>query len=164
MNFVILYGTESGNAETVADDLVDELSADNDVQSIDMTDVELDTLTADAFYLVVCSTHGDGGLPASAVPFAEVLDAEQPDLTGIRYAMFGLGDSSYETYSRGSERIDERLTALGATRVGDYGRHDASDGSLPNDTALEWVRNLVAGLDADADADADLDDVAAVAR
>ncbi|UFS59155.1 flavodoxin domain-containing protein [Subtercola endophyticus] len=153
MKFVILYGTESGNAETVADDLVDELSADNEVESIDMTDAELDTLTPDAFFLVVCSTHGDGGLPASAVPFAELLDAERPDLTGIRYAMFGLGDSSYETYSRGSERIDERLAALGAIRVGEYGRHDASDGSLPNDTALEWARDLVSTLD----------DVAAVA-
>lgn len=153
MKFVILYGTESGNAETVADDLVDELSADNEVESIDMTDAEIDTLTPDAFFLVVCSTHGDGGLPASAVPFAELLDAERPDLTGIRYAMFGLGDSSYETYSRGSERIDERLAALGAMRVGEYGRHDASDGSLPNDTALEWARDLVSTLD----------DVAAVA-
>ncbi|MCU1480231.1 MAG: nitric oxide synthase [Subtercola sp.] len=154
MKFVILYGTESGNAETVADDLVDELSADNEVESIDMTDADIDTLTPDAFFLVVCSTHGDGGLPASAVPFAELLDAERPDLTGIRYAMFGLGDSSYETYSRGSERIDERLAALGATRVGEYGRHDASDGSLPNDTALEWARDLVSTLD----------DVEAVAR
>jgi MioC protein len=60
--------------------------------------------------------------------------------------MFGLGDSSYETYSRGSERIDERLTALGAERVGVYGRHDASDGSLPNDTAIDWARDLIASL------------------
>lgn len=147
MKFVILYGTESGNAETVADDLADELSTDNEVESLDMTDAGVDIFTSDAFFIVVCSTHGDGGLPASAVPFAELLDAGQPDLTGIRYAMFGLGDSSYETYSRGSERIDERLAALGASRVGAYGRHDASDGSLPNDAALEWARELVASLD-----------------
>ncbi|RFA10741.1 nitric oxide synthase [Subtercola boreus] len=147
MKFVILYGTESGNAETVADDLVDELGTDNEVESVDMTDASAETLSPDALLLVVCSTHGDGGLPASAVPFAELLDTERPDLTGIRYAMFGLGDSSYETYSRGSERIDERLSALGATRVGEYGRHDASDGSLPNDAALEWARNLVGSLD-----------------
>jgi MioC protein len=92
---------------------------------------------------VICSTHGDGGLPASAQPFAEALDEQRPDLTGLTYAMFGLGDSSYETYSRGSERIDERFAALGATRVGEYGRHDASDGSLPNDSALEWAREIV---------------------
>jgi MioC protein len=147
MKIVILYGTESGNAETVADDLVDELSAGNDVEveAIDMTDAGLPA--PNEFHLVVCSTHGDGGLPASAVPFAELLDKERPDLTGLRYAVFGLGDSSYETYSRGSERIDERLAALGGVRVGEYGRHDASDGSLPNETALEWARQLMASVD-----------------
>jgi MioC protein len=157
MKIVILYGTESGNAETVADDLVDELSAEHEVEAVDMTDATLDHLTPEALALVVCSTHGDGGLPASAVPFAELLDDERPDLGGVRYAMFGLGDSSYETYSRGSERIDERLSALGAERVGVYGRHDASDGSLPNDTALEWARELVGAVDS-------VDDLTAVAR
>jgi cytochrome P450 len=69
----------------------------------------------------------------------------QPDLTGIRYAMFGLGDSSYEFYSRGSELIDARLAALGAERFGEFGRHDAVDGTLPNDRVLEWARTIVAG-------------------
>jgi MioC protein len=148
MNVLTIYGTESGNAETVADDLVDEFSGDLDIRAVDMTDATIDDITDGSFLLVVCSTHGDGGLPASAAPFAELLDEEQPDLTGVRYAMFGLGDSSYETYSRGSERIDERLTNLGAERVGVYGRHDASDGSLPNDTAIEWARDLIASLKA----------------
>jgi MioC protein len=147
MNIVVLYGTESGNAETVADDLVDEFSAELDIRAIDMSDTTLDDLTPDAFFLVVCSTHGEGGLPASAVPFAELLDDERPDLSGMHYAMFGLGDRSYETYSRGSEHIDERLAALGAIRLGEYGRHDASDGSLPNDTALAWARELVSSVE-----------------
>src|SRR5690606_9095685 len=76
--------------------------------------------------------------------FAALLDDERPDLTGARYAMFGLGDSSYEFYSRGSEHIDERLAALGAVRVGEYGRHDAVDGSLPNALALQWARTVIA--------------------
>lgn len=148
MNILTIYGTESGNAETVADDLVDEFSDDLEIRAVDMTDVTIEDITDGSFLLVVCSTHGDGGLPASAVPFGELLDEEEPDLTGVRYAVFGLGDSSYETYSRGSERIDERLTKLGAERVGVYGRHDASDGSLPNDTAIEWARDLISSLKA----------------
>jgi MioC protein len=146
MKIVVLYGTESGNAETVADDLIAELSTES-IRAVDMTDASLEDLTPDAFYIVVCSTHGDGDLPSSAVPFAEMLDNERPNLSGIRYAMFGLGDSSYETYSRGSERIDERLAALGATRTGEYGRHDASDGSLPNDPAVEWAKGIVSTFD-----------------
>ncbi|GAA4664304.1 flavodoxin domain-containing protein [Frondihabitans cladoniiphilus] len=140
---VILYGTESGNAEMVADDLVDEISGDREVEAFDMSDFDLADFDPENYYLVVCSTHGDGELPSSARPFGEALDEEKPDLTGIRYSIFGLGDSSYETYSHGSEIIDEKLTALGATRVGEYGRHDASDGSLPNDNALAWLQGVL---------------------
>ncbi len=139
----ILYGTESGNAEMVADDLLDELGDGREAESIDMSDFDVADFDAANFYIIVCSTHGDGELPSSARPFGEALDLEAPDLSGIRYTVFGLGDSSYETYSHGSEIIDEKLTALGATRVGVYGRHDASDGSLPNDEALEWLRGVL---------------------
>lgn len=146
MNITVLYGTESGNAETAAEDILEEFDGQFEVTGLDMADASAGDLSADTVYLVVCSTHGEGGLPASAVPFAEMLEAEKPDLSGIRYAMFGLGDSSYEIYSRGSERIDERLTALGAIRVGEYGRHDASDGSLPNEPALAWSRETLPAL------------------
>ena len=67
-----------------------------------------------------------------------------PDLTGVRYAMFGLGDTFYEaTYSQGSEHIDRRFTAQGALRVGEYGRHDASSWDLPSDVALEWLPGVL---------------------
>lgn len=139
---VILFGTESGNAEMVAEDL--ELEVEGEVTVEDMTDFELDELSADDFYILVCSTHGDGELPTGARPFFAALESAAPDLSGYTYAVFGLGDSSYETYSHGSEIIDEKLTELGAQRVGTYGRHDASDGSLPNDSAVEWARDLLA--------------------
>lgn len=139
---VVLFGTESGNAEMVAEDLVDELDGDHNAEAVDMTDYDISEFTPDDTYVVVCSTHGDGELPSGARPFFDALESESPDLTGIRFSVFGLGDSSYETYSHGSEIIDEKLRALGAERVGEYGRHDASDGSLPNDDALEWLRTV----------------------
>ena len=138
---VILFGTESGNAELVADDLLDIIGPDG--SSLDMSDFDISDFASDTFYLVVCSTHGEGELPSSAKPFFAALQEETPDLTGIRYAMFGLGNSSYENYSHGSEIIDEQLSALGATRIGEYGRHDAVDGSLPNDEAVLWLNGVL---------------------
>jgi cytochrome P450/NADPH-dependent glutamate synthase beta subunit-like oxidoreductase/flavodoxin len=140
---VVLYGTESGNAESIADILGDELSADVGIRAVDMADATAADLRPENVTLVICSTHGEGEMPSSARPFAQLLDEEQPDLTGIRYAMFGLGDSSYEFYSRGSELIDARLAALGAERFGEYGRHDAVDGTLPNASVLAWAREIV---------------------
>lgn len=153
MKITVLYGTESGNSELIADDLgakLRETMTDTDeVEVFDMQDFDPANLNSDTFYLVVCSTHGDGELPNSAIPFGEAFDASPPDLTGVRYAMFGLGDSFYETYSQGSEHIDRRFAAQGAERIGEYGRHDASSWDLPSDIALEWLPGVLeaAGLE-----------------
>ncbi|MFM9272361.1 flavodoxin domain-containing protein [Pseudarthrobacter sp. NKDBFgelt] len=139
---VILYGTESGNAELVAEDIGEELDGGAAVAISDMSEFDVAELSSEDFYIIICSTHGDGELPTSARPFHEALSAAHPDLSGVKYAMFGLGDSTYETYSQGSEHVDRVLTELGAERVGEYGRHDAADGSLPNDAAVAWSRTL----------------------
>jgi MioC protein len=139
---VILFGTESGNAEFAAEDMAEAIT-DRDCEVIDMTDFDVSEMSQDKLYLLISSTHGEGELPSGAMPFLEALQAEAPDLTGVEYAMFGLGDSSYEHYSRGSEIIDEKLTALGAQRVGEYGRHDADTGTLPNKLAVAWAEAIV---------------------
>ncbi|MBO1902169.1 flavodoxin domain-containing protein [Leucobacter weissii] len=141
MKITVLYGTESGNSELIAEDLGAKLRETVDeVEVFDLQNVDPADLTSDSFYIVVCSTHGEGDLPNTAIPFAEAFDAALPDLSGVRYAMFGLGDSFYEeTYSQGSEHIDRRFAAQGAERVGEYGRHDASSWDLGSDVALEWL-------------------------
>ena len=144
----VLYGTESGNAELVADDFVAALSADHLITSSDMADFELAKFDAATRYIIVCSTHGEGDLPSSARPFFDALSEIAPDLTGLRYSIFGLGNSSYENYSHGSEIIDDQLTALGAERVGSYGRHDAVDGTLPNDAAVDWLKEVLDAVSA----------------
>ena len=145
MKFTILYGTESGNSELIAEDLGESLrETHDDVEIQDLQDTDPASITPDRFYLVICSTHGEGDLPNSAIPFAEAFDATPPDLTGVQYAMFGLGDTFYEeTYSQGSEHIDRRFAAQGATRVGEYGRHDASSWALGSDAALEWLPGIL---------------------
>ena len=150
MNIVVLYGTESGNSELIAQDLSDKINADGrSAEVFDLQDFEPESITPENFYIVVCSTHGDGELPNTAQDFFEKFSQFEGDLTGVRYAMFGLGDSFYEeTYSQGSEHIDRRFTELGAQRVGEYGRHDASSWDLPSDVALEWLPAVVAAADA----------------
>lgn len=144
MNIIVLFGTESGNSELVAEDLRAALEETTDnVEVFDLQDFDPDAITPENFYIVVCSTHGEGDPPNTAVPFVEAFDEQKPDLTGVRYAMFGLGDSFYETYSQGSEHIDRRFTEQGATRVGAYGRHDASSFDLASDVALEWLPGIL---------------------
>lgn len=141
----ILFGTESGGAELVAEDLAHHLAGRADVAVVDLADADPDALDASRLHLVVCSTYGDGEVPTAARPFHAALVAGAGELEGLRYAVFGMGDKSYaKTYSRGSELVDEALAARGATRVGEYGRHDASGPLDVGDVAREWADGVLA--------------------
>jgi MioC protein len=149
MDLHVIYGTESGGGELTAEDIAEALSDRFTTTSTNMSDVDITTLDSSAFYVVVCSTYGEGELPFSAKPFFDALSAERPDLSGLRYAVFGRGDSAYlKTYSRGSEIIDELLTELGAERVGEYGRHDAGDWDVDDDLAIDWANGVVEEIEA----------------
>ncbi|MCZ0927582.1 cytochrome P450 [Halomonas janggokensis] len=141
----ILFGTESGNAELVAEELEHSLDGRCAVSVADLADTDPPSLDPERFYLIVCSTYGDGEVPSGARGFYQALRDDAPDLGGIRFASLGLGDSSYaRTYSRGSERLTEALIACGATQIGEYGRHDASGALAASDVALDWAEGVLA--------------------
>lgn len=147
MSTVILFGTESGNSEFVAGNVADGLPAVSRVE--DLAQFPVADFSPDDLYLIICSTYGTGDPPASARPFMAALDREKPNMTGVRFAVFGLGDSSYfESYSRGSEVVAEKLATLGATRVGEYGRHDASGLDDASDLAVTWAENVLQSVEA----------------
>ncbi|MEU2034886.1 flavodoxin domain-containing protein [Nocardia amamiensis] len=143
MRVVILFGTEMGTAESAADSIAAELSGAHDVSVHDMTDFDIEDLDVRDFHVIVCSTYGDGDLPTGAEPFADALDRHAPELTGLRFAVFGLGDTVYgDTFNRGGEIIAEKLIARGATQVGEHARHDASTEVRVKDMAQQWAATL----------------------
>lgn len=148
MSVVILYGTETGNSELVADAIADVLALKHDPSMYDMSEFAVDDLDAEDFLVVVCSTYGDGELPSGAEPFADEIDALTPDLTGLRFAVFGLGDAIYgETFNRGGDLMAEKLIAHGATQVGEHARHDYSSAIKPTVMAARWAETLIPVID-----------------
>lgn len=144
MKITVLYGTETGNSELVADDIQDALSDEFEVECRDMAKVNLGDISSGEMLFIICSTYGEGELPNSAQPFFESLNTKQPDLTGVKFATFGLGDSFYETFNKGSDIIASKLIKLGATEIGTRGVHDASSGLVPSDVALTWLEEIKA--------------------
>lgn len=57
-------------------------------------------------------------------------------LPGLKYVVFGLGNRTYEHYNVISRQVDEHLTKMGATRIGERGEGD-DDKSMEEDY-LEW--------------------------
>lgn len=141
----ILFGTESGGAELVAEELRQLFAEDADVLVQDIAATSASALDRARFHLLVCSTYGDGEVPTSVQPFLDALTASGPALDGLHYAVFGMGDRSYDrTYSRGSELLDEALQSCGATRVGEYGRHDAGGSIEAVEMARDWAQSVIA--------------------
>jgi MioC protein len=144
VNIEVLFGTESGTAEFVAGDIENKLQETVSASICDLAEFQLSRFSRDTFYIVVCSTYGEGDPPSSARPFLARLEREAPNLTGIRFAMFGLGDSSYsETFNHGGNVISQTLEKCGAVRVGEFGRHDASGREHASDVALDWLDRII---------------------
>ncbi|MCC2033266.1 flavodoxin domain-containing protein [Microbacterium allomyrinae] len=144
MRIVALFGTESGNAEEVA---VGIAKAVPGVEVMNMADADPGVFEKGTLYLIACATHGGGELPGFAQFLHDDLAELRPDLDGVRYAMFGLGDTSYdERYLRGAKQFDELLRSLGAARIGPFGEHDVMTGSEPAEVGVAWVRDVLAGI------------------
>jgi MioC protein len=136
----ILVGTMTENATTVAEEIVHAFNGKGADIELEMMDfVEASVFEQDAIFLVVTSTYGQGDVPDNAKAFYDALCAQRPDLSRVRYGVFGLGDRTYaQTFNNGGKRFDDILGELGAKRLGERAMHDASSGDLPEDVALEW--------------------------
>ena len=137
---LILVGTESGNAQMVADALKPVLEgAGHAVDVTDMAATKAD-LEAHDVLLVVCATHGSGDIPSNILPLAETLERERPDLSGHRYGVIALGDMTYQdTFCGGGKKVDRVFELCGAKKVGDRLEVDASSQPLPDEEALGWI-------------------------
>jgi MioC protein len=148
MKINILVGTMTGTAQLCAQEM--ELALDDGehrVETLLMDQLDSSVFSRDGVFLICTSTYGQGDVPDNAKALYDDLRAKRPDLSGVRYGVFGLGDRTYaETFNFGGKRFDDLLTELGATRIGERHKHDASSGVLPEETALEWCQQWLAQL------------------
>lgn len=121
--------------------------------------------------IIICSSYGVGQAPIGARKFREVCDVilerfgyddvtttnddtnnnnnnkkgdDDKMLTGVTYALLGLGDSHYTTFFRNPTTIENALSTVGATRVGELGKADASGtGNMEQSKVIErWVDSI----------------------
>ncbi|KAJ2630673.1 hypothetical protein H4R22_002506 [Coemansia sp. RSA 1290] len=149
-NVVILYGSQTGTAE----DFATRLSKDIHSPAVRplVLDPELydwqclASLSSDELVIFVLATAGEGEptdnmeawysalasdpetpddseVPEFRAPKDRELDEDMP-LQGISYAMFGLGNNTYEQFNHHARVVDRRLLSLGASRVGERGEGD----------------------------------------
>jgi MioC protein len=148
MRITILVGTMTGTAQLCAQEM--ELALDDgetQVEALLMDGLDSTVFQRDGVFIICTSTYGQGDVPDNARALYEDLQAKRPDLSKVRYGVYGLGDRTYaETFNNGGKRFDDILSELGAKRIGERYKHDASSGVLPEETAVQWCQQWVSKL------------------
>lgn len=131
----------TGTAEMVAQEVRSALDAGGHIVTIRMMDdLDAAVFAAGGTFLICTSTYGQGDVPDNAQDFIASLERERPNLSAVTYGVIALGDTTYrDTYCEGGIRFDTLLTELGAQRVGEILKHDASSGTLPEEIAAQWI-------------------------
>lgn len=115
---LILYATESGNAEALATKTKQDATKRGFATKVlDMADATMAQLQNAGTILAIVSTWGDGEPPQRAAPFYRALMSDQaPRLEGVKFAVLALGDSSYAQFCETGKLVDARFETLGALR------------------------------------------------
>ncbi|MDR0806321.1 MAG: NADPH-dependent assimilatory sulfite reductase flavoprotein subunit [Enterobacteriaceae bacterium] len=142
----ILSASQTGNARRLATQLRDDLvHAGLAVTLINAGDYKFKQIDQEQQLIIITSTQGEGEVPEEAVALYKYLFSKKaPALKQTQFAVFGLGDSSYENFCQAAKDFDCRLEELGAARFADRVDADVEYQSLSE----QWRHQIIDKLKA----------------
>ena len=138
LRVAVISASQTGNARKVAAELQQRLAAAgvNAVHAA-AADYKPKNIAGEQLVLLVTSTQGEGEPPEEALSLYKLLSGKKaPKLSGLKFAVLGLGDSSYPMFCGAGKSFDELLAKLGGERL--LERQDCD---------LEYQAEAVAWLD-----------------
>jgi len=155
--YLLVYGSETGQAKAIAEDIADKSSAHGlvaDLRCADAVDKEF-RLVDESLLVLVCSTTGEGEPPNNAAKMLRRLRNKslKPDhLAHLRYTILGLGDTNYTNFCQCPKDFHQRLQSLGAQTF--YAPGWADDGIGLDVVCDPWIEGLWPALQKEAATDA----------
>jgi sulfite reductase (NADPH) flavoprotein alpha-component len=140
----IVYATESGNSERLANDLAKSARKNGLKPSVvDLADLDVGTLSKTKRLVFIAATWGEGEPPSRvAAQYKDLMQSDFGRLDGVEFGVLALGDTAYAEFCAVGKQIDERLAALGGKRV-----VDRVDCDLDFETpAADWIGRAVKAL------------------
>lgn len=140
----ILFGSETGNAQTIAEEFFQKVQGlDFPVTLSSLDDFKQKELKKVQDLFIVTATHGEGDPPDNALSFHEFLHGRKaPKLKGVRFSVLSLGDQSYEFFCQTGKDFDKRLEELGGERL--YQRADCDVDY--EEEKEEWIAGVLQQL------------------
>lgn len=144
MSIAILYATMTGNARECAEKASAHAArAGLATQVHDLAHYDPRKLAEESTVLLAISTWGDGEPPDDAVAFFDHVKSLDPSaLPHLRFAVFALGDTSYDQFCQCGKDFDRMFAERGAARI-----LERVDNDVDYHEALEkWCENIVSVL------------------
>ena len=119
LRVAVISASQTGNARKVAAELQQRLAAAgvNAVHAA-AADYKPKNIAGEQLVLLVTSTQGEGEPPEEALSLYKLLSGKKaPKLSGLKFAVLGLGDSSYPMFCGAGKSFDELLAKLGGERL-----------------------------------------------
>ena len=118
MKLDIIYATQTGNAEAVANDLSTLAKTKGFIVNIN----EMNFYTMDQFrklenVAIVTSTYGEGEVPEMGIEFWSDLEASKIKISKLKYGLIALGDRSHEIFCGAGRAISKKLEELNCKKV-----------------------------------------------
>lgn len=137
----IVYGSQTGNAKRIAEQLASRAEAAGlPVRLLRADAYPQRELAQERHLLVVISTQGDGEPPDDARGLFEFIGGKRaPKLSALQFAVLGLGDSSYPQFCTIGRQLDARLAELGGSRLASFGEADVEIEAV----AAPWVEQAL---------------------
>lgn len=141
----LLYGSETGNAQGLAEIFEERLSnIGHNVTLKAMDEFKPKNLKNVEDLFIITSTQGEGDPPDNAAELHEFIHGRKaPKLEGVRFSVLALGDQTYEFFCQTGKDFDKKLEELGAERL--YERVDC-DVDYEED-AEKWMANVINTID-----------------
>jgi len=143
---VVLYGSETGNSAALAEVFNTELLRRGiRAKCMAMDDFDFDDLPNQDKVFAVVATCGQGEFPGNCKEFyKQISDASLPSdfLKDTKFAIFGMGDSSYVYFNSAAKAFQERFEKLGAQCVMPLGVGDEKAEDRYESGWNEWVPEL----------------------
>ncbi|HET8765595.1 MAG TPA: flavodoxin domain-containing protein, partial [Rhodanobacter sp.] len=137
----VVYGSQTGNAKRLAEQLVQQAEASGLAVRLLRADAYPQReLAKERLLYVVISTQGDGDAPDDARGLLDFLASRRaPRLDALSFAVLGLGDSSYPQFCVIGRTLDARLAELGGKRLFAFGEADLDVETV----ATPWARQAL---------------------
>ena len=119
LRVAVISASQTGNARKVAAELQQRLAAAGvNAAHTAAADYKPTNIAGEQLVLLVTSTQGEGEPPEEALSLYKLLSGKKaPKLSGLKFAVLGLGDSSYPMFCGAGKSFDELLAKLGGERL-----------------------------------------------